>query len=48
MIITHEKIYWWTNGFWAGIMWQMYHLSGEERYKEIAVRTEEKMDKKIS
>ncbi|WP_124068417.1 glycoside hydrolase family 88 protein [Clostridium sp. E02] len=42
---TDEKIYWWTNGFWAGIMWQMYHLSGEERFKEIAVRTEEKMDK---
>lgn len=26
----------WTNGFWAGLLWQMYHLTGEERYAEIA------------
>jgi unsaturated chondroitin disaccharide hydrolase len=42
---SEEKIYWWTNGFWAGIMWQMYHLTENELYKEIAVVTEQKMDK---
>lgn len=21
---------WWTNGFWGGMMWQMYTLTGEE------------------
>lgn len=42
---SEEKIYWWTNGFWAGIMWQMYHLTKSELYREIAVDTEQKMDK---
>ena len=23
---------WWTNGFWPGILWQMYHLTGDEAY----------------
>lgn len=35
---------WWTNGFWGGLMWQMYALTGEERYKEIALENEEKLD----
>ena len=26
----------WTNGFWAGMLWQMYAETGDERYKEIA------------
>nr|WP_314465391.1 glycoside hydrolase family 88 protein [uncultured Clostridium sp.] len=42
---TEEKIYWWTNGFWAGIMWQMYHLTENGLYKDIAMETEKKMDK---
>ena len=24
-------IYWWTNGFWGGMMWMMYQETGEER-----------------
>ena len=41
---TPEKIQGWTNGFWVGMMWQMFHATGEEKYKEIAVRCEEKLD----
>ena len=25
-------INWWTNGFFAGILWQMYHATGEVCY----------------
>lgn len=37
-------ISWWTNGFWGGMMWQMYKLTGQERYKETARWNEEKLD----
>lgn len=37
-------ICWWTNGFWGGMMWLMYHETGKERYKEIANILEDKLD----
>jgi unsaturated chondroitin disaccharide hydrolase len=40
-----EGIFWWTNGFWAGINWLLYHDTKEERYADIARYTEEVMDK---
>lgn len=40
-----DGIHWWCNGFWGGMMWLMYHETGEERYCEIARRSEEKLDK---
>lgn len=35
---------WWTNGFWAGMMWQMYRDTGDGRYAEIARFTERRLD----
>ncbi|MBO5197348.1 MAG: glycoside hydrolase family 88 protein [Lachnospiraceae bacterium] len=35
---------WWTNGFWAGMLWLMYHETGEERYAEIARFSEKILD----
>lgn len=26
----------WTNGFWPGMLWQMYNATGEEEYRAIA------------
>ncbi len=34
----------WTNGFWPGILWQMYHATKEEKYKEAASKIEQKFD----
>jgi len=39
-----DGINWWTNGFWGGMMWLMYHETGNEKYKEIAVISEFKLD----
>ena len=39
-----EKLTWWTNGFWGGFMWQMYHATKDEMYREIAVENVEKLD----
>lgn len=35
---------WWTNGFWAGMLWQAFHATGNVRYGEIARFTENKLD----
>ena len=39
-----EKITWWTNGFWGGLMWLMYAGTGKECYKATAQKAEETMD----
>ncbi|WP_025684880.1 glycoside hydrolase family 88 protein [Paenibacillus maysiensis] len=39
-----DGINWWTNGFWGGMMWQMYHETGQEKYKKFANILENKLD----
>ena len=33
----------WTNGFWPGMLWQMYHVTKDEAYKDTAVGVEERL-----
>lgn len=40
-----DGLNWWTNGFWAGIMWLLFHDTQEERYLEIARNSERKLEK---
>ena len=42
--MSGKQICWWTNGFWGGILWQLYHATGEELYKQEAEKLEAKMD----
>ncbi len=28
----------WTTGFWTGVLWHAYELTGKEKYKEVALR----------
>jgi unsaturated chondroitin disaccharide hydrolase len=42
---AETDIIWWTNGFWPGMLWQMYHVTGEEKYKIVAEGVETKLDK---
>ena len=39
-----DDICWWTNGFWPGLMWEAYLLTGEEPYRLEAERAEAAMD----
>ena len=32
---------WWTGGFWPGIMWQLYHATGDRAFMDEALRVEE-------
>lgn len=34
----YEGNSWWTGGFWPGLMWQLYALTGDEQFKEEARR----------
>lgn len=42
-----KDIAWWTNGFFPGMLWQLYHVSGNEIYKEKAVQIEEQLDQAL-
>ncbi len=35
---------WWTNGFWAGILWHMYSATKDESYKTLAEEQETLLD----
>ncbi len=39
-----DSIYWWTNGFWAGMLWQLYHATGNELFRATAMHSEERLD----
>lgn len=41
------EICWWTNGFWGGMMWQLYHATEKPVYLENALRTEIRLDENL-
>lgn len=45
--LSESDIFWWTNGFWGGIMWQMYHATGDDIYCEIARYNERKLKRNL-
>lgn len=44
---AEKDIYWWTNGFWAGILWKLYHATGKALYRERAEVVEKELDKAL-
>lgn len=41
---TGERICWWTNGFYGGMLWQLYHADRQQVYKDAAQELEDKLD----
>ena len=41
---AETRIGWWTNGFWPASMWQMYLMTGEQLFREEALRAELMLD----
>lgn len=39
-----EKISWWTNGFWGGMLWQLWNATKEELFRESALDVEKRLD----
>ncbi|MDR1128668.1 MAG: glycoside hydrolase family 88 protein [Treponema sp.] len=44
---TGDGIYWWTNGFWPGILWQLYHATNNETYRKSAEAVEKRLDQAL-
>lgn len=44
---SENNICWWTNGFWGGMMWQLYHATKDEMYRSIAEDNERKLDRNL-
>lgn len=42
--VSLHNVEWWTNGFWAGIMWLAFLETKKEIYREIAMASEEALD----
>ena len=38
----------WTNGFYSGILWQMYHAAGKECYRKAAEGIEMRLDEALA
>lgn len=43
-----ENLFFWTNGFWPGILWQMYHDTGKDFYRDTAMRVETRLDEALA
>jgi unsaturated chondroitin disaccharide hydrolase len=43
-----EDIFWWTNGFWPGILWILYRETGKAKFLELARECEGKLDEALS
>ena len=42
-----DRIDWWTNGFYGGQLWQMYHAYGNELFRRAAENIESKLDRSL-
>lgn len=45
--LSESNFCWWTNGFWGGIMWQLYHATKNELYRQVAEYNEVKLDRNL-
>ena len=32
--VSSQRLHWWTNGFFGGMMWLMYKETGNEEYRK--------------
>ena len=45
--MTDINVCWWTNGFWAGMLWQLYGFRENGLLRECAEEIEEKLDRNL-
>lgn len=45
--LGEKDIAWWTNGFWGGLLWQLYHATGRMEYRLTAEKLEQRLDRSL-
>ncbi|MDR0885732.1 MAG: glycoside hydrolase family 88 protein [Clostridiales Family XIII bacterium] len=43
-----RDIAWWTNGFFAGLLWQLAHYTEDKKFSDAAEKIEERLDEALS
>jgi unsaturated chondroitin disaccharide hydrolase len=43
-IYDNSQLDWWTSGFWPGMLWIMYDMTGEEHYRKAAWDWDERLE----
>ena len=43
-VAEERGIDWWTNGFWSGILWQLYHATRENLFVQTAIVQESRLN----
>ncbi|OXM85267.1 glycoside hydrolase family 88 protein [Paenibacillus rigui] len=43
-----EPAYWWTAGFWPGLLWLLYRETGDEQLRGIAEQCEQQLDQVVT
>lgn len=46
-VAAERGIDWWTNGFWGGLLWQMYGATKDDVFKEAAIVQEKRLDEAL-
>ena len=44
---AETDIAWWTNGFWPGMLWQLYNVTGDDSFVSPAREVEDKLDRAL-
>ncbi|HPJ01373.1 MAG TPA: glycoside hydrolase family 88 protein [Candidatus Limiplasma sp.] len=43
----YEGDAWWTGGFWPGLMWQLFHATGQDVFRAEALRVETRLTREL-
>jgi unsaturated chondroitin disaccharide hydrolase len=46
-IYDDQRVDWWTSGFWPGILWIMYDMTGKEQYRQNAWSWDERLEQRM-
>ncbi|MFC6169318.1 glycoside hydrolase family 88 protein [Loigolactobacillus jiayinensis] len=46
-VVAERGADWWANGFWSGLLWQLFHYTKQPSFKQTALLQEKRLDKAL-